>query len=75
MYISEKNIKPISEKYIKSQLKAYFPIFLFKRSILMAHSYTLFFHRGLATPDIAHAVMNCKMYRFPECLKHGIVLH
>ncbi len=30
MYISEKYIKPISEKYIKSQLKAYFPIFCLK---------------------------------------------
>ncbi len=29
-YISEKNIKPISEKYIKSRLKVYFPIFSLK---------------------------------------------
>ncbi len=39
-------IKPISEKYIKSKLKVYFPIFLFKISILIAHLNKLIFRKG-----------------------------
>ncbi len=45
-YISEKYIKPISEKYIKSKLKVHFTIFLFKRSILIAHLNKLYFVRA-----------------------------
>ncbi len=45
--LSMKYIKPISEEYIKSRLKVYFPIFLFKRSILIAHLNKLLFRKGL----------------------------
>ncbi len=39
-------MNPISEKYIKSRLKVYFPIFSFKISILIAHLNKLLFRKG-----------------------------
>ncbi len=40
-------MKSISEKYIRSRLRVYFLIFLFKRSILRAHLNKLIFRKGL----------------------------